>query len=81
MTIAAQVYGGSLSVVVGAYLWSQSPQFVSSSTCSAGVTVVTGLLIELNNNRISGSQAGTYTIEGALLSRNHTFRMRERLVT
>ena len=56
----AQVYGGSLSLVIGAYLWSQSQQYYSS--CSAGVTVVSGLWTELNNIRISGSQAGTYTI-------------------
>ena len=64
LTLAAQVYGGSLSLVVGAYLWSQNRQFYS--TCSAGVTVVSGLRTELNNIRISGSRAGTYTIGGAL---------------
>lgn len=60
----AQVYGGSLSLVIGAYLWSQSQQY--SSSCSAGGTVVSGLWTELNNIRISGSRAGTYTIGGAL---------------
>ena len=60
----AQVYGGSLSLVIGAYLWSQSQQF--SSSYSAGVTVVSGLWTELNNIRISGSQAGTFAIGGAL---------------
>ena len=64
LTMAAQVYGGSLSLVIGAYLWSQSPQF--SSSCSAGGTVVSGLWTELNNIRISGSQARAYTIGGAL---------------
>ena len=79
LTMAAQVYGGSLSLVIGAYLWSQSQQ--SYSSCSAGATVVSGLWTELNNIRISGSQAGTYAIRGAFLPRNHTFRMHERLGT
>ena len=80
LTMAAQVYGGSLSLVVGAYLWSQSQQ--AYSTCNAGATVVSGLWTELNNIRISGSQAGTYTIGGsAFLPRNPTFRMHERLGT
>jgi hypothetical protein len=65
LTLAAQVYGGSLSLGIGAYVWSQSPQQASSaSTCSAGVTVVSGLWTELNNIRISGSHAGAYTIGG-----------------
>ncbi len=76
---AAQVYGGSLSLVVGAYLWSSSLQ--RFSTCSAGDAVVSGLLTELNNIRISRSRAGTYTFGGALQPHNHTFRMRERLST
>jgi hypothetical protein len=79
LTLAAQVYGGSLSLVIGAYLWSQSQQDVSN--CYAGVTVVSGLWTELNNIRISGSQAGTYTIGGVFLPHNHTFRMHERLGT
>ncbi len=66
LTLAAQVYGGSLSLVVGAYLWSFNQQILSASTCSAGVTVVSGLWTELNNIRISGSHAGAYTIGGAL---------------
>jgi hypothetical protein len=74
LTMAAQVYGGSLSLVVGAYLWSSSSQ--EMSVCSAGVTVVSRLLTELNNNRFSGSRAGTYNIYGALQPHNHTFRMR-----
>ena len=60
LTMTAQVYGGSLSLVIGAYLWSYTQQEYSS--CSAGVTVVSGLWTELNNIRISGSRAGTYTI-------------------
>ena len=77
LMMAAQVYGGSLSLVFGAYLWSWSPQ--SYSKCVAGDTVVSGLRTELNNNRISSSQAGSYTIGGALQPPNHTFRMRGRL--
>ena len=77
--MVAQVYGGSLSLIIGAYLWSQSRQF--SSSCSAGVTVVSGLWTELNNIRISGSRAGTYTVGGAFEPHNHTFRMHERLGT
>ena len=79
LTVTAQVYGGSLSLIIGAYLWSSSQQF--NSACSAGVTVVSGLWTELNNIRISGSQAGTYTIGGASVHHNHTFRMLERLGT
>jgi hypothetical protein len=71
--MAAQVYGGSLSLVISAYLWSQSEK---DSYCIVGGTVVSGLQTELNNNRIAGSQAGTYTIRGAMLPHNHTFRMR-----
>jgi hypothetical protein len=59
----AQVYGGSLSLVIGAYLWSNSIQ--DHSACLAGVAVVSGLWTELNNIRISGSRAGTYAIGGA----------------
>ena len=78
--MTAQVYGGSLSLVVGAYVWSQSQQ--DYSTCSAGATVVSELWTELNNIRISGSQAGTYTIGGgASVTHNHTFHMHERLGT
>ena len=77
LTMTAQVYGGSLSLFIGAYLRSRSRQF--GSGFSAGVTVVSGLWTELNNMRISGSQAGTYTIGGALPPQNHTFLMRGRL--
>ena len=80
LTMTAQVYGGSLSLVIGAYLWSQSRQYFSD--CYAGVTVVSGLWTELNNIRISGSQAGTYTIGGgAFQPHNHTFRMHSRVGT
>ncbi len=75
LTMVTQVYGGSLSLVFGAYLWSYSP--TSVSTCSAGVTVVSGLSTQLNDIRISGSQAATYTIGGALQAPNHTFCMRK----
>jgi len=81
LTLAAQVYGGSLSLVIGAYLWGQSQQYTSYSTCSAGVTVVTGLVMELNNSRISGSRAGTYNMGGAMQPHSHTFRLLERLCT
>ena len=81
LMMAAQVYGGSLSLVFGAYLWSSSQYGFSnySAFFYAGVTVVSGLSTELNNNRISSSQAGSYTIGGALQPPNHTFRMRGRL--
>ena len=78
LTMTAQVYGGSLSLVVGAYVWSQGQKYLS--TCSAGATVVSGLWTELNNIRISGSQAGAFTIGGgASVPHNHTFRMHKRL--
>jgi hypothetical protein len=70
---AAQVYGGSMSFVVGAYLWSNSFQYDSS--CTAGETVVSGFSMVLNNNRISGSQAVTSTIGGALHAPNPNFPM------
>ncbi len=79
LTMATQVYGGSLSLVVGAYLWGYSTDYVSY--CFAGDTVVSRLWTELNNSHISRSQAGTYTIGGALQPPNHTFRMRERFGT
>ena len=74
--MAAQVYGGSLSLVVGAYLWSNTDNIRYYSTCSAGDTVVSGLRTELNNNRISGSKAETYR-GGALQALIQTFRMLE----
>ena len=79
LTIVAQVYGGSLSLVFGAYLWSYSSGTInlSPSTCSAGVTAVSALSTELYKIRISGSQAATYTIGGALQAPNHTFCMRK----
>jgi hypothetical protein len=78
LTMLEQVHGGSLSLVIGATLWSLSQQYFS--TCSAGGTVVSGLWTELNNIRISGSRAGTYTIGCATIgcalpSHNHTFCM------
>jgi len=42
---------------------------------------VSGLSMELSSIRISGSQAGTYTSNGALKAQNHTFRMRKRFGT
>ena len=75
LTLAAQVYGGSLSLVVGAYLWSQSQQY--QSYCSAGGTMVSGLWTELNNIRISDSRALTDINIGTLQAQNHTFRMLE----
>jgi hypothetical protein len=66
LTIAAQVYGGSLSLVIGAYLWSGGDSVLHDATCSAGDTMVSGLSTELSSIRIFGSQAGTYTINGAL---------------
>ena len=77
--MAAQVYGGSLSLVVGAYLWSRNLFAVDLlySTCSAGDTVVSGLWTELNNIRISGSRALTSINIGTLQAQNHTFRMLE----
>jgi hypothetical protein len=78
LTMVAQVYGGSLSLVFGAYLWSYSLTSASSaSTCSAGVTVVSALSMELNKIRISGSRAATYTIGCALQAPNRTFCMRK----
>ncbi len=83
LTLAAQVYGGSLSLVVGPYLWSGTSgndDFSLMSTCSAGDTVVSGLWTVLNNNRISGSLALTY-FGGTLQALIQTFRMLERLDT
>jgi hypothetical protein len=65
--MVAQVYGGSLSLVIGAFVWSGTLSSYSISICFAGVTEVSGLWTELNNIRISGSLAGTYTIGGGAL--------------
>ena len=73
LTMAAQVYGGSVSFVVGAYVWSYSIRDYSS--CFAGDTVVSGLSMVFDNNRISGSQAVTSTTGGALLALNPAFQM------
>ncbi len=72
LTMAVQVYGGSMSFVVGAYVWSCSPQY--RSFYSAGDTAVSGLSMVFDNNRISGSQAVTST-EGALFVPNPAFQM------
>ena len=74
--MVAQVYGGSLSLVIGAFLWSASEQDVSY--CFTGVTVVSGLWTELNNIRISGSQAGTYSTF-AHSSKGSNVRLAQRL--
>jgi hypothetical protein len=71
--MVAQVYGGSISFVVGAYLVSLSDQFLAS--CDAGDTVVFGLSMVFDNNHISGSQAVTSTFGGALQAKNPTFEM------
>jgi hypothetical protein len=73
LTMVAQVYGGSISFVVGAYLWSLSEQFIAA--CYEGGTVVSGLSMVFDNNHISGSQAVTSTIGGALQAQNPTFEM------
>jgi hypothetical protein len=54
LTIAVQVYGGSISFVVGAYTMSASS---AMSVCTTGDTVISGLSMALNGNRISDSQA------------------------
>jgi len=63
-----------MSFVVGAYLWSYGDKYYSS--CSAGDTVVSGLSMVFDNNGISGSQAVTSSIGGALQAPNPTFQMR-----
>jgi hypothetical protein len=80
LTMVAQVYGGSMSFVVGAYLWSLSEQFIAAYYEEG--TVVSGLSMVFDNNHISGSQAVTSTknlffstIEGALQAQNPTFEM------
>jgi hypothetical protein len=61
-----------MSFFVGSYMWSQSDQF---SACVAGNSVVCGLAMKFNRNRISGSQAATSTIGGVFQSPNHLFNM------
>jgi hypothetical protein len=70
--MAAQVYGGSMAFVVGAYLWSYNVQYLSF--VYPGDTVVSGLSMVLSNIRISGSQAVTST-QGLLNAPNPTFQM------
>jgi hypothetical protein len=68
LTMAAQVYGGSLSFVVGALMSSRSADY---SVCSAGGTVVSDLSIVFNKNSISGSQAATLTTGGTFHAPQH----------
>jgi hypothetical protein len=75
--MTAQVYGGSLSLVIGAYLWSRTVNNFEYATCSAGDTVVSGLWTELNNIRISDSRAFSSINISTLQAQNHTFRMLE----
>jgi len=64
LIMVAQVYGGSMSLVVGAYLTSVS---FGASRCVAGGTVVSELSIVLYSNRIFGSRALTLTTGGTNL--------------
>lgn len=73
LMMAAQVYGGSMSFVVGAYLWSTNSGFVNSR---AGGTVVIGLSMVFNNSSISDSLVATLTFGGAFQAPNHPIHMR-----
>jgi len=64
LTLGTQVYGGGMSLVIGAYVWASS-SFNGASTISAGATIVTGLAAVLNNSRIVGSSAFASTSSGA----------------
>jgi len=70
LMMVAQVYGGSISFVVGAYLSSGSG---APSYCQAGGTVVSGLSMVFNNIAISGSKAATLSIVGVSQSPNHSY--------
>ncbi len=59
-TLVIQVYGGGMSLVIGAYIWTSS-SFYGFSTSSAGATIVSGLSALLSNCRIDGSSASTST--------------------
>jgi len=74
LTMAAQVYGGSMSFVVGAFLRSFS-SLKLESFCSAGDTVASGLSMVFNNIRISGSQAVTSTEKSAFPAPSYPFQM------
>jgi hypothetical protein len=64
LILGTQVYGGSMSIVIGAYVWTSSA-FDSTSTGFAGVTIVSGLSAVLSKCRIDGSSASTSTSSGA----------------
>jgi len=64
LTLGIQVYGGGVSLVVGAYVRTSSA-FDGGSTSFAGVTVVSGLSVVLGKCRIDGSSASTSTSSGA----------------
>ncbi len=63
VTESVQVSGGSISFVIGAYLWSLNA-FVGASVASAGATVVSGLLAIFRNCSVFGSRASTSTGSG-----------------
>ena len=60
-----QVYGGALSFSIGAYIWSTGYSF-GGSNVTAGVTVVSGIILTLRNNRISNCLTESNTIGGMI---------------
>ena len=52
LTLGMQLYGGGVSLVVGAYVWSLSA-YGSGSMSYAGATIVSELSAVLNNCRIN----------------------------
>jgi hypothetical protein len=59
----ANSYGGSMSVYIGAYTWSLSPQGspLSSSLSDCGTTDVSGLVVSISSSRLANSSAVSRT--------------------
>ncbi len=64
MTAAVQVQGGSLSVVIGAYVWSLS-SYRGQSDAVAGATSASGISCIFSKFNVSRSRASTVTDAGA----------------
>ena len=57
----ANSYGGSLSFYIGAYAWSWTGPFSSSSQSYCGTTDVSGLVVSISSSRLANSSAVSRT--------------------
>jgi hypothetical protein len=65
---ASDVYGGAMSLVIGAYLASSSEEY--QSFCFAGETLVSNFLMFFKDSRISDSHAATYSFKSSSVGSN-----------